>query len=282
MARRRPPPPARGRGTHAPAAPSCTRRPGCRPLPPDRASRSCRAGRCGRAERRPPLAGEPLRPPPPAPSRRAAHVGVERVHAFGQHVARTRAVPHQEDAGFGRDVGPHTDERLDHRQPFDLVVVVPSLALVRAQVQPPHHFGERRPQIRRRRRGGFVERGRHPVRREIEIWFPPCKNAMSSRPTVSPRYLTCKQPSLVKLPITVASTSRRAASASSGPTCSGATASVMRSCASLSKIPHGARPAYLSGARSSSSNAPPGFSAISPTLDDSPPAPLSVMARYSP
>ncbi len=59
---------------------------------------------------------------------------------------------------------------------------------------------------------------------------------------------------------------------------SGGTARVIRSWASETRISHGARPWYLSGARARSSRAPPVASAISPTDDDSPPAPLSVIA----
>ncbi len=57
------------------------------------------------------------------------------------------------------------------------------------------------------------------------------------------------------------------------------TARVMRSWASEMRISHGARPGYLSGARARSMRAPPVAPAISPTLLDRPPAPLSVTAR---
>ena len=76
-------------------------------------------------------------------------------------------------------------------------------------------------------------------------------------------------------PITVAPTCHRAARAS---TASGsAQASTMRSWASDSHTSHGARPGYLRGTRARSTSAP-SFSAISPTAEDRPPAPQSVMA----
>ena len=59
---------------------------------------------------------------------------------------------------------------------------------------------------------------------------------------------------------------------------SGGTATVMRSWASDKRISQGLRPSYLSGARARSMSTPPGSPAISPTEEDSPPAPLSVMA----
>ncbi len=56
----------------------------------------------------------------------------------------------------------------------------------------------------------------------------------------------------------------------------------MRSCASDTRISHGCSPGYLSGAHARSSSAPPLLVAISPTDDDSPPAPLSVIELNSP
>ena len=53
----------------------------------------------------------------------------------------------------------------------------------------------------------------------------------------------------------------------------------MRSCASDSQISHGSRPGYFSGTASSSTSAP-STSAISPTADDRPPAPQSVIAVH--
>ena len=63
------------------------------------------------------------------------------------------------------------------------------------------------------------------------------------------------------------------------PGASGGTATTIRSWASDSQISHGARPGYLSGAAVSSTSAPT-RSAISPTADDSPPAPQSVIAVH--
>ena len=99
----------------------------------------------------------------------AVDVRVERVYAFGQHVARQRAVPHEKDAGFGRHVRPHADEGLDHREPLDLVIVVARLRLVRAQVQAGHHLGERDAEICGRRRIRLGEARGLPARGEIEI-----------------------------------------------------------------------------------------------------------------
>lgn len=56
----------------------------------------------------------------------------------------------------------------------------------------------------------------------------------------------------------------------------------MRSCASEIRTSHGIRPGYFSGARARSISAPPVSWAISPTLDDRPPAPLSVRPLYRP
>ena len=50
----------------------------------------------------------------------------------------------------------------------------------------------------------------------------------------------------------------------------------MRSCASETSISQAASPWYLSGARPTSSEAPPVWRAISPTEEERPPAPLSV------
>ncbi|MFO0632471.1 MAG: hypothetical protein U0168_06445 [Nannocystaceae bacterium] len=53
----------------------------------------------------------------------------------------------------------------------------------------------------------------------------------------------------------------------------------MRSCASDTSTLHGCNPGYLSGASDRSSSAPPLLLAISPTEDDSLPAPLSVIVE---
>jgi hypothetical protein len=104
---------------------------------------------------------------------------------------------------------------------------------------------------------------------------------MSSRATVWPSCSTWNRPVSVNVPSTVASTSRRAARARNASTCCGGTARVMRSCDSDSKISQGSSPGYLSGARSRCNSQPLLNCAISPTEDDKPPAPLSVMQVYN-
>ena len=54
---------------------------------------------------------------------------------------------------------------------------------------------------------------------------------------------------------------------------------LMRSCASEIRISHGCIPEYFSGALARSMQQPPQRSAISPTLLERPPAPLSVTNR---
>ena len=104
---------------------------------------------------------------------------------------------------------------------------------------------------------------------------------MSSSATSSVPARTRRTPSPVNVPSTVASTPCRAQRATTSSACAGGTASTIRSCASLSQISHAASPGYFSGARRTSTSAPT-CSAISPTADDSPPAPQSVMSVYRP
>ena len=101
---------------------------------------------------------------------------------------------------------------------------------------------------------------------------------MGMSPTVRPSCCRWKNGSAVNSPRSVASTSRSRARSRKAASFSGRTASVMRSWASETRISQGASPWYLSGARARSSRAPPGCFAISPTEEESPPAPLSVMA----
>jgi hypothetical protein len=85
-----------------------------------------------------------------------------------------------------------------------------------------------------------------------------------------------------ELPTTVASTSRRRARSMKASTLDGGTARLIRSWDSETQISQGERPAYLRGQASRSTVTPPEPSAISPSEEERPPAPLSVMAAYSP
>ena len=80
-------------------------------------------------------------------------------------------------------------------------------------------------------------------------------------------------------PRSASSTPWRSQRARSAPSRSGGTATTIRSWASDSHTSHGASPGYLSGTAVSSTSAPTP-SAISPTADDSPPAPQSVIAVH--
>src|SRR4051812_12565027 len=111
--------------------------------------------------------------------------------------------------------------------------------------------------------------------------IPLCINAIARSTTILSPCVTVRRPSPVNWPITVASTSSLAHSANSAPRLSGGTASTMRSCASESQISQGCSPAYLSGTSSSATRAPVD-SPISPTAEESPPAPQSVIALYRP
>jgi hypothetical protein len=77
--------------------------------------------------------------------------------------------------------------------------------------------------------------------------------------------------------MSVSSTSISWPKASSSAIFSGSTTSVNRSCDSLTKISQGRRPGYFRGTFSSSTTAPPLMPASSPTEDERPPAPLSVL-----
>ena len=114
------------------------------------------------------------------------------------------------------------------------------------------------------------------------VGHPSCRKSMSKRPTIFSPYRSTSSGSDRKAPMTVASTSRLSASASSWLTHSCGTASDMRSCASDKNISHGCSPSYFRGASARSNSAPPESLAISPTELLSPPAPLSVNVRYSP
>ena len=100
---------------------------------------------------------------------------------------------------------------------------------------------------------------------------------MSRSSTTSPPWRTTRRPSPVNAPRSASSTPWRSQRARSSPSRSGGTATTIRSWASDSHISHGARPGYLSGTAVSSTSAPTP-SAISPTAEDSPPAPQSVIA----
>ena len=110
---------------------------------------------------------------------------------------------------------------------------------------------------------------------------PSCRKAIGSSATTRASKRTRKVQSPVKVPSTLSSTSHRSASPCSSGRLPGGTASTMRSCASEIQISQGASPAYLSGALARSTSTP-SFSPISPTADEKPPAPQSVMAVYSP
>ena len=88
---------------------------------------------------------------------------------------------------------------------------------------------------------------------------------------------TTNAPESVNSPMFVASTSWSSARASNASQSSGLTPTVMRSWDSETRISHGERPACLRGTTDRSISAPSVSSAISPTLLDKPPAPLSVM-----
>ena len=118
--------------------------------------------------------------------------------------------------------------------------------------------------------------------RRVGIGMPSCRKAIPTRPTSVPLWFsTSSRPSVPNVPITVASTSSPPASASSASTRSGGTDSTIRSCASLIQISSYRNPAYFSGTAPSSTVAPT-RSPISPTADDSPPAPQSVTPVNSP
>ena len=106
---------------------------------------------------------------------------------------------------------------------------------------------------------------------------PSWRNAVSRSSTTSPPWRTTRRPSPVNAPRSASSTPWRSQRARSSASRSGGTATTIRSWASDSQISHGARPGYLSGTAVSSTSAPTP-SAISPTADDSPPAPQSVIA----
>jgi len=111
---------------------------------------------------------------------------------------------------------------------------------------------------------------------------PSCRTARSMSITTTPWQSTTYLPESVNLPITVASTSRCAASSMNAPILSGGTARVIRSCNSEIQISHGAMPGYFSGTASSVTWQPLHSFAISATEQESPPALLSVMLRYNP
>ena len=110
---------------------------------------------------------------------------------------------------------------------------------------------------------------------------PSCRNLVSRCSTVSPLATTCNTESPVKDPISVASTPCRAQTATKLASCRGSIATTIRSWASDNHTSHAANPGYLSGTFATSIRAPTS-SAISPTADDNPPAPQSVMLRYMP
>ncbi len=80
-------------------------------------------------------------------------------------------------------------------------------------------------------------------------------------------------------PISVNSVSNRSHRVCKAGIFSGGTASTMRSCASDSQISQGARPGYFRRTLFNSTSQP-SLDAISPTAEDRPPAPQSVMSLY--
>ena len=107
---------------------------------------------------------------------------------------------------------------------------------------------------------------------------PSCRNAVARSSTTAPPWRTTRRPSPVNAPRSASSTPWRSQRRlRARPARSGGTATTIRSWASDSQISHGARPGYFSGAAVSSTSAPM-RSAISPTAEDSPPAPQSVIA----
>ena len=123
--------------------------------------------------------------------------------------------------------------------------------------------------------------GVHSARRSM-TGRPPWRKSRPSIPTSAPREVISTLPVSVNSPTTAASTSRRFASARNSSMLSRGTARLIRSWDSLTRISHASRPGYFSGHASRSMDTPPLRPAISPRDDDSPPAPLSVMPRYSP
>ena len=94
--------------------------------------------------------------------------------------------------------------------------------------------------------------------------------------------VTTNAPESVNVPTAVASTSCSSASSSKASLSEGLMPTVILSCDSETSISHGERPACFNGTSPRSSTAPPVSSAISPTLLDSPPAPLSVITWIRP
>ena len=91
-----------------------------------------------------------------------------------------------------------------------------------------------------------------------------------------------KAPESVNLPISDVSTSCNFARFSKFSLSSGLIPTVILSCDSETRISHEERPDCFSGTLPKSISAPPVSSAISPTLLDRPPAPLSVITWISP
>ena len=184
----------------------------------------------------------------------------------------------ERDRRLGRYVVVDSDERTHHRQALDLVVVVAGLRLgcLPGWVAPEARAASRRSRSAGSRRAAKVRR--LPERLEPHLGGAFVQELHRHEGDRLVAKGDVQKGASVNSPSAVASTSRRAASSSNASSFSGGTARVIRSWASERKISHGASPAYLSGALATVERAPPGASAISPTDDDSPPAPLSVMA----
>ena len=106
-----------------------------------------------------------------------------------------------------------------------------------------------------------------------------CRNAVSRSATTWPPERTTSWPVPVNSPMSAKSTPTRRQRAPNSSRRSAAIDTTMRSWASDSQTSHGSSPGYLRGTRSRSTSAPTP-SAISPTADDRPPAPQSVMPEY--
>ena len=207
-------------------------------------------------------------------------VAVAGADAVGDDDALKGIEERPDDGGVARAVVDDAGQGLDHASPLDLVVVLADDRFLAADVQPREHrlqglsqvrrFGERRVPHAGGCPGGPEGHLREAVMEKIHIHVNdglfPVADMEPSR-------------------IGVTAQDRRLARPSSGPgremasIVSGATASVIRSWDSEMRISQGFSPGYLRGAFFRSISQPPESRAVSPTEEERPPAPLSVMAR---
>ncbi len=195
---------------------ACTPRRDCRRTRPDRASRSCRGARSGRDRA------------PAATSLRTASSTTDRAIACGSRSEKNglmpsaRTKPRSEPwrarntvASAGTSTLP-TDERLDHREALDLVVVAGDGSVSSSRDVAAGARSASRP--RRARRPGLANRpaaratrAEPSVRRARAAARRRAGTPWTTRPTVRAPYVTWNRPSSVNSPSTVASTSRRRA-----------------------------------------------------------------------